>query len=333
VLDVGCGRGALLLSAARRLSRPDHHAHSNMEAILLFVDQKRFAIMNVAERATMNLAETYGIVSQSIVAISLKLLPTMSAPPDVPEIIGTGFVVEEGLIATNDHVVRIGAKVPNFPGKVESDWPIEATLFHLTPDQGMVMISMRVLGAFTVETFHVPGAYYGPKSPDIGFLHVDMRGLPRLEIAQDEETVKPGVKVATTGFPMGTDALKAPGYVHQLTPTLQEGIVSAVLPFPCKTPHAFMLNMMTQGGASGSPIFLHDSPKVIGVVYAGLTEKYRTKFQGLSLEYPVPTNFTYCVPAHYLRTALDNIRSKPELALPPDSPVLAEALKHCLQKG
>jgi hypothetical protein len=198
--------------------------------------------------------------------------------------------------------------------------------FHQTPDQGVIQIGMQVFGAFT-GSLKVQGTYYGPKTPDLGFLQVRMRGLPALELATDEEAIEPGVRVATAGFPMGTDALQAPGYVHQLTPSLQEGVVSAVLPFPCKTPHAFMLNMMSLGGASGSPIFLPHSPKVVGVLYGGLTERYRTTIQGIPLEYPVPTNFTYCVPGHLVKMALDNVRTKPELALPPGTPTLAEALK------
>jgi hypothetical protein len=280
----------------------------------------------------MNLAESYKIVSRSIVAISLKRLPTMSVPPDMPPILGTGFVVEEGLVATAAHVVDLADRLPDFPGMVQSDWPIEAVYFHQTADQGVIQIGMQVFGAFT-GSLKVQGTYYGPKAPDLGFLQVRMRGLPPLEISTDEVAVLPGVRVATAGFPMGTDALQAPGYVHQLTPTLQEGIVSAILPFPCKTPHAILLNLMSLGGASGSPIFLPSSPKVVGVLYGGLTERYRTMLTpGLPFEYPVPTNLTYCVPGHLVKMALDNIRSKPELALPPNTPTLEEALKGPLQK-
>jgi hypothetical protein len=186
---------------------------------------------------------------------------------------------------------------------------------------------LPVLGAITIKGFDVKGNYYGPKAPDLGLLHVEMRGLPRLELASSQKCVEPGVKVATVGFPMGTKALKAPGYVHQLTPTLQDGIVAAVLPFPCKTPHAFMLNMMSVRGASGSPVFLPDSAKVIGVLYEGLNEIRCTSFQNLPLAYSVPTNFTYCVPAHYLRRFVDEIRGKPESALPPNTQTLEQALK------
>src|SRR5260370_21646636 len=128
-----------------------------------------------------NLVETYRIVSQSIVAISEKQPPTTSGMPDIPHIIGTGFVVEEGLVVTNDHVVQIGARLPNIPvSAVKNDWPIEVMLFRLIPDKGTVIVILPVLGALTIQGFEVKGAYYGPKAPDLGLLHVGMRGLPRL---------------------------------------------------------------------------------------------------------------------------------------------------------
>jgi hypothetical protein len=274
----------------------------------------------------MTLVESYQIVSRSIVALSVKRLPNQPVPADIPTIIGTGFVVDEGLVATNDHVVKIADQLATLPGCPQDEWPIEAMLFHLLPEKGMIQLGMQVIGAWVVGTFKPGPAYYGPKYPDLGFVRIKMRGLPRLEVSADEESIQPGITIATAGFPMGTNALRAPGYIHQLTPSLQEGIVSAVLPFPCKTPHAFMLNLMSLGGASGSPIFLTNSPMVVGVLYGGLSETYRTTIQGLTWEYPVPTNFTYCVPGHYLKAALENIRSKPELVFPPDTPTLTEAL-------
>src|SRR5438132_6875608 len=57
------------------------------------------------ENPVMTLVESYKIVSQSIVAISVKRRPNQ--PVDMPAIIGTGFIVGEGLVATNDHVVKI----------------------------------------------------------------------------------------------------------------------------------------------------------------------------------------------------------------------------------
>src|SRR5260370_8790405 len=90
--------------------------------------------------------------------------------------------------------------------------------------------------------------------------------------------------------------LTAPGWIHQVTPTLQRGIISAVLPFTCTTPHAYAINVMVQGGASGSPVFLSESGEVIGVLYAGLNDP-RVTLLTPDL-YTVPTNIRYVVPSH-----------------------------------
>ena len=273
----------------------------------------------------MDLSDAYNIVSQSVVAIAVKRPQDQPIPP-VPTIIGTGIVVGEGLVATNNHVVRAAGRLQATREMPQNEWPVVAVLFLLIPDKGMCQLQMEVLGCCVVEVFKPHGYYYGPEKPDLGFFHVNMRGLPALSVCDNLEKLVPGTRVATAGFPMGTDTLCAPGYLHQLTPTLQQGIVSAVLPFSCKTPHALMLNMMSQGGASGSPIFLPDGSDVVGVLYGGLQETYTSQVQGVDVPYKVPTNFTYCVAGHFLRRSIEDITCKSEMQLPKDSPHLDEAL-------
>jgi hypothetical protein len=286
--------------------------------------------MNKTESQQVDLKESYQIVGKSIVAIAIKR-PSQQPSQDCPIIIGTGFVVADGLVATNHHVVRQAEQLQALPEMVQGEWPVMAVLFHLLPGKGMCQLEMEVLGAFVVEVFEPGGYYYGPEKPDLGFFHINMRGLPSLSVCAELEGIVPGTQVATAGFPMGTTALRAPGYVHQVTPTLQQGIVSAVLPFPCKNPHALMLNLMSQGGASGSPIFLPDRPDVVGVLYGGLQETYRAQVQGGDVPYNVPTNFTYCVAGHYLQAALANITKQPELQLTDSSPHFDKAMEQARQ--
>ncbi len=271
----------------------------------------------------MELHDVYEAVSRSVVAIAIKL-PQSADGFRMPPILGTGFVVGDGLVATNDHVIRAAEALHRERNMPEGEWPVTAILFFAVPGKGLAHLHMEIRGVWILSRFQPQGPYYGPPTPDLGFFHVNMRGMPALQLADDLECIVPGTRVATAGFPMGTDALAAPGYIHQFTPTLQEGVVSAVLPFPCSHPHALMLNMMTQGGASGSPIFLQDRPEVAGVLYAGLTETYFLDIQSTRVPYRVPTNFTYCVTGHYLRRAIEEILAKPELRLPDDSPSFAD---------
>jgi hypothetical protein len=272
----------------------------------------------------MDLTGPYSIVTHSVVAIAVK--SSQNRPSNsVPKIIGTGFVVGEGLVATNDHVVR-AAQAVQTNGLPQSGWPLAAVLFFLIPDKGMCQVQTEILGCFVVDSFKPQGYYYGPEKPDLGFFHVNMQGLRPLRVCESLEKVGLGTPVATVGFPMGTSALCAPGYVHQLMPTLQQGIVSAVLPFPCKAPHALMLNFMSLGGASGSPVFLPDSADVVGVLYGGLQETYMARVQGVDVPYKVPTNFSYCVAGHFLQRSIEEIARNPAMRLPEDSPHLDDAL-------
>jgi S1-C subfamily serine protease len=275
----------------------------------------------------MSIVEAYKLVKPSIVAFVLKYIPVFdkgAPPPHFPVILGTGFVVrEDGVIATNAHVVRAFQNAFRPPDAPKDEWPVHALMLQLT-NQGVVEIPLEVLGVGMIKAFHGGKYYYGPKDgPDIAFVHVKARGLTPVQI--DTTTgIEEGVELATAGFPMGTDALTAPGWLHQLTPTLQRGICSAVLPFTCPTPHGYSMNVMSQGGASGSPVFSCETGRVIGILYGGLTDVDVTL--GAKDPFKVPTNITYVVPAHYLVAAMKEFEKNPAMILPTDAQTIEEML-------
>ncbi len=275
----------------------------------------------------MGINSAYKLVKQSIVAFTLKYVPIYDekgTPPPFPPILGTGFVVHpDGILATNAHVVNAFSRVFRPADAPRDEWPVQAKLLKLT-EEGMVEIPLQILGVAKIGQFKTGPVYYGPKEgPDLAFVKVKARGLPAVSI--DSKTViEEGYEIATAGFPMGTDALTAPGWLHQLTPTLQRGIVSAVLPFVCATPHAYSINVMTQGGASGSPVFSSDSGAVVGVLYGGLRDFHVTKEKDLVA---VPTNISYVVPSHYIEHALGVVMKNPDMKPDPEALPIDEMLR------
>lgn len=274
----------------------------------------------------MDLAATYREVRKSIVAFIPRYVPLAKGQerPEFPPILGTGFIVEDGIVITNDHVVRALARLPRPPEVSKDESLFGVLLLHEVPGEGIAQIYFEVLGVGILREIQVEGHYYGPRRLDLAAVHIKAKGLPKLAVDSEAVPLEEGRLVATAGFPMGTDALVAPGYLHQMTPTLQQGIISAVLPFATPTPHALMINVMTQGGASGSPVFAPDRPAVIGVLYAGLNDVAESP--GLPAAYVVPTNQSYVVPAHYLEYVLNKLKKKKAFVLPSDTLSLEEML-------
>ena len=194
----------------------------------------------------MSLASAYKIIRPSVVAIAAR----GSTRPDFPLIIGTGVIVDaDGYILTNDHVLEALVRLPRRPGAPPEEWPGMVLLFHLIPEKGMATIPLEIVGVAKLGMNPVPENYYGGQ-PDLGIIHVgQVKGLPAAKIGPADLPV--GSDIGILGFPMGTDTLAAPGWIHQVTPTLQRGIISAQLPYECEAPHELMIDAVIEGGASG----------------------------------------------------------------------------------
>jgi len=249
------------------------------------------------------LSDTFDIVRPSVVAFASRLVQTpVGGKPLFPAIIGTGFVVDsDGIVVTNRHVIEALEKLPPHPiSGVRS----AIALVWSEPEavgEGVALpiLMVEIKGYSSITSFRTNGPFYGEDLPDLGFVQLKVRGIPALPLAAEPNTLRQGLEVATAGFPLGTDPLVAYGKVSQLTPLLRRGIVSSVLPFPAPQPHGFTMDIMSQGGASGSPVFLVNTPKVVGIVHAGFDN----------------TNLTFAIPSALLRDALSACRNGASLDL------------------
>jgi S1-C subfamily serine protease len=245
-----------------------------------------------------------------------------TALPALPPIIGTGFVVHHGgLIVTNRHVVEAFGDAPSEILEA-CDGPPVMVAFLQQLDDGIHMPCFAVAAVHTCDVPQELLTRFSPEQPDVAFVQIRVRGLQSV-LLDGERSPLEGMELATSGFSMGTDALMPNGYVAQLSPTLQTGVVSAVLPFPSAHPHGFLMNAMVRGGASGSPVFFPDTGAVSGIVCASLTDFEVATDQ----HYRVPTNLTYVVPARVIVALMDDFIAKGRLELSCDAPDFGDLLR------
>lgn len=266
----------------------------------------------------MTLADTYEKIKPSVVAFTAKYSFFSDAElqdkrkVSFPPILGTGFIFDNnGVIATNDHIAEDLIKSKHSPLSRNGECLYFATLFIIV-DEGLMQIQLEILEVYQPKGYPQK-MYYGPDKPDVAFVLVKAKKLPALEL--DTSILREGVEVATAGYPMGTEALTAPGYLHQIAPTLQNGIISAVLPFQQASPHAYALNIMVQEGASGSPVFLPESGKVIGIVNSRLNDINQK-----------PTNISYAIPSYHILGFFEEIKSSHDFNLPKGTKTLEELI-------
>jgi len=257
----------------------------------------------------MKLQKVFLKLRPSIVAFgSLLARGKDGKPPSVPPIVGTGFFVHPGgVVATNRHVAEFLLSLPCHP-KLKK-WAAFAFVFTSIRKQrqglGMGAHMVDIHSIHPLTTFSTPDDYYGEPIPDLAFAQLRVREVPAVKLATKNWSIRVGMDIATAGFPLGEDPLVIEGAIAQGTPLLRRGIVSAVNPFPCPQPHGFVIDIMSQGGASGSPIFRTDKPEVNGILYAG--------FDGSNITYAVPSLLIRDALSVYLKKCYEELKDTPSI--------------------
>jgi len=213
-----------------------------------------------------------------------------------PPILGTGFFINShGLLVTNAHVADT---FQNFASSSNVHKKIKGIIFqHSKGRVKKIILNIK-------NIIRIDDTYNTSKKPDIAFVETDLDNSSFLELMSEETELIEGMEIATSGFPTGRNSLLGPeGYI-QISPTLQRGIISAILPYPKKEPDAFSVNIMTHGGASGSPVFFTDTGKVAGILFSVLTD---LSFSSDNNIQATPTSISYAIPAHQIKKALKKI--------------------------
>lgn len=253
----------------------------------------------------MPLTDLYESASPCIVGFMSRMVQApIGQPPPFPDIIGTGFLVTaDGVAATNRHVVEALWNLPTIPGTGEPAGG--AFIFIVSEDKlGGQVLNLKIRDTTALQEFSSGNDWYGQDVPDVGFVQLEITGMPFLELATEDFSLKPGMEIATMGYPLGTEALVSQGKLNQLGPFIRRGIVSSVYPFSSPQPHGFTIDIMQQGGSSGSPIFAGDSPRVVGMMWGGVEEPRIAQSPSMSLTYMLNTNISIAEPADIIKNAL-----------------------------
>ena len=212
--------------------------------------------------------------------------PTGGRPPR--RLLGTGFVVQAGdksFVVTNAHVI---------PTDVDSDGREQLTIFAGRGNSAQQRFA-RVLKS---DPEH-----------DLAVLSYEGGRLPAMSLS-DNDRVRPGERVAFTGFPIGA--------VLGLYPITHEGIVSAVTPVARPADQGrqldavqmarlrrpfdvYQLDAIAYPGNSGSAVYLVQTGEVIGVMNSVFVKESRETLLS------APSGIAYAIPVRHLRELLEGL--------------------------
>jgi S1-C subfamily serine protease len=213
--------------------------------------------------------------------------PTGGRPPR--RLMGTGFVVQAGAdsyVVTNAHVI---------PNDLDSDGREQLAIFSGRGNNSQ----QRFATVLKNDPQH-----------DLAVLAYEGDRLPAMSLASDDR-VRPGERVAFTGFPIGA--------VLGLYPITHEGIVSAITPVArpadqgrqldavqmsrLRAPFdVYQLDAIAYPGNSGSAVYRSATGEVIGVMNSVFVKESRETLLS------APSGIAYAIPVRHLHALLKDLQ-------------------------
>jgi Trypsin-like peptidase domain len=260
----------------------------------------------------MNLNELFTKVNPAIVCFVNRMLPASSGKtkPHFPQILGTGFLIDSnGIAVTNRHVIQAFSE---FGRRSDTgELAIAAVGFYPDDEGAWQMIVHELFASYEIGKFESPGEWFGEDNPDMGFVQLNVSGMPHLSLATEDFAIRIGMSIATVGYPMGTTSLTAMGKLSQVTPFIRQGIVSSVFPCPIPQPHGFTIDIMQQGGSSGSPILDPETGSVVGLMKSSVPDESLVRMpSGEIWAIEANSNISIIEPAHVIHAAYEQFKKE-----------------------
>lgn len=185
------------------------------------------------------------------------------------EVVATAFLVGDGMLLTNRHVVKLLEEDHTATGS-HDHWYVEF-VYPREDRAGWSQTLKRIGNIFALLD---PS---GSGSLDVGLLAFrqdpgDLGPCKPVEFGKLEDIVV-GTTIAICGFPFGNKSLTNDFGFFRFGPVVHSGIISAVSPYDTVDERAmttFLTDLNSADGMSGSPVFLPTTGEVIGLHYAGV---------------------------------------------------------------
>jgi len=192
---------------------------------------------------------------------------------------GTGFIISrDGKFITCGHVYK---QIP------QNDLPyLEVSVPGKIDEKGITHYDRYKVKLLKID-----------KENDLALMQIisDKNNFETIEGFGKSESVKEGDEVVFIGYPLATELL---GMRFGITMNTNHCIISSVKRRGIDgSLHFFMIDTHINNGSSGSPVFLKDTGKVIGIASGRISAKISSP-EGKILD--IPANMGICGPAKYI---------------------------------